>query len=63
MPNILEQLSRTNHALKSKDLEAMLNISKSTISREVASGRLPCFRIGNTMRFDPKAVAEWLSAR
>jgi excisionase family DNA binding protein len=63
MSEILEQLRRADHALTSKDLERLLAISKSTISREVSSGRLPCFRIGSSLRFDPRKVAEWLEAR
>ena len=61
--SILEQIEKMNRALKSKDLEEMLALSKATISREVASGRLSCFRIGSSLRFDPKSVADWLRSR
>jgi excisionase family DNA binding protein len=61
--SILEQLEKLNRALKSKDLEEMLALSKATISREVASGRLPCYRIGSSLRFDPPKVADWLRGR
>ena len=61
--SIVEQLERLDRALTSKDLERLLTVSKATISREAAAGRLPCFRIGSSLRFDPKAVAEWLRSR
>jgi excisionase family DNA binding protein len=61
--SIIEQLERFDRALTSKDLEQLLAVSKATISREASAGRLPCFRIGSSLRFDPKAVAEWLQSR
>jgi excisionase family DNA binding protein len=61
--SIIEQIEGFDRALTSKDLVRLLAVSKATISREAAAGRLPCFRIGNSLRFDPKAVVLWLRSR
>jgi excisionase family DNA binding protein len=63
MPDLVEQLEKLDRCLTSRDLERFLSVSKATISREVKSGRLACFRIGSSLRFDPKTVAAWLSER
>ncbi len=60
---ILEQLEERKHALTSKDLTQLFSVSKATISREAASGRLQCFRIGSSLRFDPKSVIQWAVER
>lgn len=61
--SIAEQIEQLGRALTPKDLVRLLSVSKATISREVSSGRLPCFRIGSSLRFDPKAVIKYLEAR
>ena len=34
-----------------------------SIYKYAKAGRLPCFRIGTSVRFCPKAVADWLRAQ
>ena len=63
MSSITEQIEQLGRALTSRDLERLLSVSKATISREVKAGRLQCFRIGSSVRFDPKAVVKYLEAR
>lgn len=45
------------------EIQARLGVSRSTLSRWIASRGLPCYRIGGTLRFDPEAVEAWLEAR
>jgi predicted DNA-binding transcriptional regulator AlpA len=46
------------------DLEAVLNITKKTIYQGVYHNRIPCIKINKkTLRFDPKAIAEWLESK
>jgi len=45
------------------DLAAVLRIHERTIRRMVATRRMPCVRIGRTIRFDAADVARWLAAR
>jgi excisionase family DNA binding protein len=46
--------------LTAEELAGFLNISKVTIFKQAKAGRIPSFRIGTSVRFDPKAVARWL---
>ena len=38
----------------------MLAVSRITIFKQAKAGRIPSFRIGTCVRFDPRAVAQWL---
>jgi excisionase family DNA binding protein len=38
----------------------LLSVSRDTVSKLAKAGRKPCFRIGSSVRFDPRAVANWL---
>jgi excisionase family DNA binding protein len=51
---------RTRGALTAKEVADMLNISRKTIFKLAATGRIPSFRIGTSVRFDGKLVIEWL---
>jgi hypothetical protein len=35
-------------------------VSRITIFKQAKAGRIPSFRIGTCVRFDPKIVANWL---
>jgi excisionase family DNA binding protein len=58
--SIADQIEKTGHALTAEDLAEVLSVSKVTIFKQAAAGRIPCFRIGTCVRFDPRAVANWL---
>ena len=45
------------------ELGTLFAMSSKTIYKMAATGRIPSFRIGGTVRFDPSAMAEWLEAR
>jgi excisionase family DNA binding protein len=57
LPDHLEQFDR---ALTAKDLAKLLSVSEVTIFTQAAAGRIPSFRVGSCVRFDPRAVANWL---
>ena len=64
MASIADLIEKLNHALTAEELGEFLNISAVTIYKHAKVGRIPgCFRIGTCVRFDPKAVAEWLRGR
>lgn len=46
--------------LKIDDLAKMLQVSDRTIRRWITEG-MPCYRVGNVLRFDAEAVKEWMS--
>jgi excisionase family DNA binding protein len=57
LPQRIEGLKR---ALTAAELAVLLAISPITIYKMAKSGRIPCFRIGTAVRFDPHQIAEWL---
>lgn len=60
---LADRIERFGHALTATQLAAVLAVSKIVIYKLAKAGRLPSFRIGTCVRFDPKAVAAWLRAR
>ena len=47
-------------ALTVSDVATLLNISERQVYKLVAQHRIPCFKIGGSIRFDPSALAAWL---
>jgi len=60
---LADQIERMGRALTANELAVMLNVSKITIFKHAKAGRIPCFRIGTCVRFDPRAIANWLRAQ
>jgi excisionase family DNA binding protein len=57
LPDRIEQFKR---ALTAAQLSELLAVSRITIFKLAKAGRMPCFRIGTCVRFDPRVVAAWL---
>jgi excisionase family DNA binding protein len=57
---LADRIERIGRALTAKELADMLSVSKITIFKHAKAGRIPSFRIGTCVRFDPRAVANWL---
>jgi excisionase family DNA binding protein len=57
---LAEQIERIEGAMTAEELAKVLGVSKITIFKQAKAGRIPSFRIGTCVRFDPKAVANWL---
>jgi len=60
---LADQIERLGRALTAKELARILSVSTITIFKQAKAGRIPCFRIGTCVRFDPRAVANWLRAQ
>ncbi len=60
---IIEELEALEHALKASELAQLLGVSGKKIYKMAAQSLLPSFRIGRSVRFDPKQVAEWLKTK
>ena len=43
-----------------RDLSQQLQIKPATLYAWAASGKIPCLKIHGVLRFDPKAVQDWL---
>jgi excisionase family DNA binding protein len=48
-----------NRALTADEVAALFNIHPNTIYKQARCGDIPSFRIGSSVRFDPKKLAEW----
>jgi excisionase family DNA binding protein len=56
-------LEKRTTALKASEVARLLSISSTQAYRLAESGRIPCFRIGTAVRFDPSDLVVWLRAR
>ena len=61
--SIAEQIEQSTHALTAGELARLLNVHRLTIYRNVKAGRLKCFYVGASIRFEPSAVTAWLHAK
>lgn len=43
-----------------KEIASFLGVSISEIRRLIKAGELPCFRIGNRIKFNMESVNEWI---
>jgi excisionase family DNA binding protein len=55
-----DQIEKIPHALTAAELAQLLAVSPILIYKLAKANRLPCFKIGTCVRFDPRAVAKWL---
>jgi len=60
---LADRIERIGRAVTARELAEMLSVSKITIFKQAKAGRIPSFRIGTCVRFDPRAVANWLRAQ
>jgi excisionase family DNA binding protein len=58
--SLADRIERFGRALTATELAQMLTVSRITIFKQAKAGRIPSFRIGTCVRFDPRSVAEWL---
>src|SRR5258708_40167760 len=58
--SLADRLEKFGRALTATQLASLLAVSRIVIYKLAKSNRLPSFRIGTCVRFDPKAVAIWL---
>src|SRR2546429_9789385 len=53
-------LDGRRRALVVTDIAELLSISERQVYKLVAKHRIPCFKIGGSIRFDPLAISTWL---
>jgi excisionase family DNA binding protein len=58
--SLADQIEQTGHALTAQQLAGILGVSNKTMFKLAKAGRVPSFRIGTAVRFDPYSVARWL---
>lgn len=57
---LVENLERRQRALKVSEVADLLQVSPMTIYRAAKDGSLPSFKVGSSLRFDPKVIVAWL---
>jgi excisionase family DNA binding protein len=60
---IIEQLRTRRGYVTSTEAMAILGVTRQTLCRWVAEGRIPAVRIGPSNKFDPAHLADWLEER
>ena len=58
--NLADHLDGRTNALTVSDVAELLNISERQVYKLAAENRIPSFKIGGSVRFDPAAFAAWL---
>jgi excisionase family DNA binding protein len=58
--DLADSLEQRTTALTVADVAALLNVSERQVYKLASDGRIPCFKIGGSVRFDPSAFAAWL---
>ncbi len=57
---LVENLEKRQRALKVSEVADLLQVSPMTIYRAAKDGSLPSFKVGSSLRFDPRAIIAWL---
>jgi excisionase family DNA binding protein len=58
--SLADRIEQFGRALTADELAGFLNVSSKLIFKKAKAGRIPSFRIGTCVRFDPHSVAAWL---
>src|SRR4029077_14953999 len=58
-----DYLDTVDHGMTTTELAGVLGVSSRSIYDTAQAGRIPCYRVGTHVRFDPHIVAKWLRAR
>jgi len=60
--SILDIIRSHRKAMTVNYVAELLGCSPKTLFQHVKQGRLACYRIGASIRLDPKVTADWLEA-
>jgi excisionase family DNA binding protein len=55
-----QQIVEIRGAITASEVAALLSLSPIPVYKMAKAGRMPSFRVGTAVRFDPRALAEWL---
>jgi excisionase family DNA binding protein len=61
--DIPSQLRKFKKAISAATLADLLDFTVSHILKQAKRGRIPSYRLGGSVKFDPIRVADWLEAR
>ncbi|HEY3704422.1 MAG TPA: helix-turn-helix domain-containing protein [Terracidiphilus sp.] len=57
------RIERMDGAMSAPTLARLLGMGRSAVYEMASTGRIPHYRLGSTIRFDPAVVAAWLRQR
>jgi len=57
------ELRQRTTLLDASEVASILNVAKDTIYKWIHRISLPCIRVGDCIRFDPRQLADWLESR
>ena len=60
---LADSLEQKKRALLVVEVAQLLNVSQRQVYKLVAGHRIPCFKIGSSIRFDPVAISAWLRGK
>ena len=55
-----DRIEGFGRAMTATQLAALLAVSRIVVYKLAKANRIPSFRVGTCVRFDPRAVANWL---
>ena len=61
--SIVKTLRERSELLNAAELAALLVVTQATVLRWARMRQIPHFRIGDTIRFDPDMIADWVERR
>jgi excisionase family DNA binding protein len=61
--NIASHIRERRAAWTAEELGVLLNLSRKHIYKLAKTGRMPSYRLGGAIRFDPQATADWLEKK
>ena len=59
--DLVTRLKQRSGAIRVSELARILTMNLTTVYQMVEEGRIPHYRIGDSIRFDPVRVASWLA--
>jgi len=63
MLTLVEALASSKKALRIKDLVELFDCSDSKLYELVRDDRIPHFRVGSSIRFDPLVLSRWVQGK
>lgn len=57
---LADRIEMFGRAMTATQLATLLSVSRIIVYKLAKAGRIPSFRVGTCVRFDPRSVANWL---
>lgn len=59
VPSLRDRIVAFGRALTAAEAANLFGVSEAMIHKQARIGNIPSFRIGTSVRFDPKALIDW----